>query len=137
MGGYEYQSNDIIAVLENLKKTLLEKKKETDEAEFEMKSAHDSQELNRQNQRKFKLKEMDEKKSVMDKKIKEKGITETTRAEEDEDKTMDEEYLDELTKTCAEKKRLWEQRSSTRDNELQAISEALVVLKDTVLPAHA
>jgi len=134
--GYEYQSNDIIATLENLKDTFLQKKKKTDEEEFAIQAAHDSKDLNRRNQRKFKLKEQSEKQGVVDKKTKEKGTSESTRVEDEEDKTMDEQYLDELTRTCAEKKKLWEQRSSTRDDELQAMSEALEMLKEKVKPAH-
>lgn len=134
--GYEFQSNDILATLDSLKDMLLNKKKAADEAEFGMKEMHDKKELNQRNQRKFKLKERDEKQMTMDKKLKEKGITEVNRAEEDEDKTMDEQYLAELTKTCAVKKSLWEQRSSTRADELVAIADALKVLKEEVKPSY-
>lgn len=134
--GYEYQSNDILATLDNLKDMLLNKKKAADEAEFGMKEMHDKKALNQKNQRKFKLKERDEKQVEMDKKIKEKGITDVTRTEESEDKTMDEEYLAELMKTCAVKKSLWDQRSSTRADELVAIDDALKVLSEQVKPSY-
>jgi len=127
---YEYQSNDIIAVLENLKDQFLENKKELDEDEFDTNSAFERKKLGLVNEAKFATKDKTQKTSTMEAKSAELHETQESRSEESDEKDADNNFLNQLTDECQQKAEDWDQRSKTRAGELKALSEALTALED-------
>jgi len=126
---FEYQSNDIIAVLDNLKDQFLENKKELDEDEFDTNSAHERRKLGLANEAKFAKKDKDEKTTTMEGKTEEKEKTNADIREETADKNADYVFLTELTDTCSQKATDWDQRSLARAGELTALTNALAALE--------
>lgn len=127
---YEYQSNDIIAVLENLKDQFLENKKELDQDEFDTNSAFERKKLGLVNEAKFATKDKTQKTSTMEAKSAELHETQEARSEESDEKDADNNFLNQLTDECQQKAEDWDQRSKTRAGELKALSEALTALED-------
>jgi len=126
---YEYQSNDIIAVLENLKDQFLQNKKELDEDEFETNSAFERKKLGLANEVKFATKDKNEKTADMEAKSEEQHNTEDAKDQETNEMNADQNFLDEVTDECQTKAEDWDQRSKTRSGELTALSEALEALE--------
>jgi len=126
---YEYQSNDIIAVLENLKDQFLENKKELDEDEFDTNSAFERKKLGLVNEVKFATKDKNEKTATMEAKSEEQADTEAARDQENQEMNADQAFLDQVTEECQTKAQDWDQRSKARSGELKALSEALAALE--------
>merc|ERR1719198_2028462 len=135
--GYEYHSNDIIAVLESLKDQFLEFKKDMDEEEFKLQDAFEKNKLGLENEKKFAEKDKMEKEAVLEAKTEEKGQAEEDKTEETKDMNADQSFLDVLTADCEKKAGLWDQRSRVRAGELTAISKALEVLEAKALPSYS
>eukprot|EP00929_Paragymnodinium_shiwhaense_P035257 TRINITY_DN1905_c0_g1_i1.p2 TRINITY_DN1905_c0_g1~~TRINITY_DN1905_c0_g1_i1.p2 ORF type:complete len:708 (-),score=332.22 TRINITY_DN1905_c0_g1_i1:78-2201(-) len=129
---YEYRSNDIIATLEDLKDTFNKKKKEQDLEEFNLNSEWEKKDLNLKNQKKFAEEAKDQKEKIVAKKTETKETAEADHKAETGDKTADEAFMKVLTEECQNKAQMWDQRSSTRSNELTAIADAISVLKEKV-----
>jgi len=127
---FEYQSNDIIAVLEGLKDQFLENKKELDESEFETNAAFERKRLGLQNEVKFASKDRAEKEEILEAKTEELHQTEEDKGEETSAMNSDQAFLDQLTSECEQKAADWDQRSKTRADELKALSEALTTLEE-------
>jgi len=134
---YEYQSNDIIATLEDLKDTFLQNKKELDEEEFEANSAFEKKTLNLANEKKFAEKERDEKNAQMEAKTEKKEALEGDRTEETNDMNADQAFLDELTTSCEQKAKDWDQRSQSRADELTALAKATEALKSGAVDQYS
>merc|ERR1719265_2123857 len=111
---FEYQSNDIIAVLEGLKDEFLQNKKDLDETEFETNAAFERKRLGLQNEVKFAAKDRSEKEEILEAKTEELHATEEDKGEETSAMNSDQAFLDQLTSECEQKAADWDQRSKTR-----------------------
>eukprot|EP00444_Apocalathium_aciculiferum_P052146 CAMPEP_0183508292 /NCGR_PEP_ID=MMETSP0371-20130417/8747_1 /TAXON_ID=268820 /ORGANISM="Peridinium aciculiferum, Strain PAER-2" /LENGTH=710 /DNA_ID=CAMNT_0025704643 /DNA_START=81 /DNA_END=2213 /DNA_ORIENTATION=+ len=131
---YTYHANDIIATIEALGKKFTEKKNDLEQEEFDTNAAFDHRQLSMASEKKFAEKDKSEKEALAEKKREEKAATEADRAQEDSDKQSDQSFLKVLVEECEEKARLWDQRSSTRADEIKAMSEAMTALKEGVAP---
>merc|ERR1719265_1633986 len=105
--GSKFHSNAIIEVLQNTLKTFKVNKNDVDAEEAEKKHTFDMAQGARLNQIKAKTRE---------------------------DRTADDEFLKELTKQGEEKAIAWDKRSKTRANELEALAQAIEVMKGEVVP---
>uniref|UniRef100_A0A7S3TR87 Uncharacterized protein n=1 Tax=Strombidinopsis acuminata TaxID=141414 RepID=A0A7S3TR87_9SPIT len=131
---YEYHSNDIIALLEKLHTQFQQTKLELDQDEFDANSAFEKERLALQNLKKFAEKEKAEKEAVREAKTEKKEAAEEDRTQETNEKNADISFRDVLAADCESKAGLWDQRSLTRANELQAIGEAIHALESGVAP---
>jgi len=127
---FEYQSNDIIAVLEGLKDEFLQNKKDLDESEFETNSAFERKRLGLQNEVKFANKDKNEKEEILEAKTEELHMTEDEKEKETEAKNADQSFLDTVTTECEQKAKDWDQRSKARSDELKALADALTTLEE-------
>jgi len=127
---FEYQSNDIIAVLEGLKDEFLQNKKDLDESEFETNAAFERKRLGLQNEVKFATKDKNEKEEILEAKTEELHQTEDEKAKETDAKNADQSFLDTVTTECEQKAHDWDQRSKARSDELKALSDALTTLEE-------
>jgi predicted nucleic acid-binding Zn-ribbon protein len=134
---FEYQSNDIIAVLEGLKDQFLENKKELDESEFETNAAFERKRLGLQNEVKFAAKDRAEKEEILEGKEEELHATQEAKGEENSAMGSDQAFLDQLTSECETKAADWDQRSKARADELKALSEALTTLEEGAAGQYA
>jgi len=126
---FEYQSNDILSVLENLKDEFLANKKELDEEEFQTNSDFEKKRLGLLNEIKFADKDKKEKEGILEAKSEELSKTQEDKDEETGAKNADQAFLDELTTQCEAKARAWDQRSKARSGELTALSDAVTSLE--------
>jgi len=127
---FEYQSNDIIAVLEGLKDEFLQNKKELDESEFETNSAFERKRLGLQNEVKFANKDKNEKEQILEAKSEELHLTEQEKSAETDAMNADQAFLDTVTTECEQKAKDWDQRSKARSDELTALADALTTLQE-------
>mmetsp|Transcript_68241 Transcript_68241/g.154471 ORF Transcript_68241/g.154471 Transcript_68241/m.154471 type:complete len:702 (+) Transcript_68241:70-2175(+) len=134
---YEYHANDIIATLEGLLVTFTENKNTLDQEEFKGNSAFEKKRLGLQNEKTFKEREKAEKEKIEAFKEEEKSAKEKDKETETNDKKADQGFLDVLTTNCEEKAAAWDQRSTTRADELTAVSEAIETLKTGVVPKYS
>jgi len=131
---YQFQGNDIIATLEDLKATFNQLKKELDQDEFDVMSVHEKEALGDSNNLKFTKKEADEKAALVEAKTEEVMQARESRSEEDKDRTADQSFLDTVTRDCEEKASNFDQRSRTRSEELTAMTGAIQQLEEGVKP---
>jgi len=131
---FQYQSNDIIATIEDLQATFKSMKKDLDFAEHDTNSAFEKDRLGLQNEKKFAEKERGEKEAVVEEKTEQLEAAKSDRDEEQSDRDSDQSFMDELTKNCESTARLFDQRSSTRADELSALSDATSELKAGAVP---
>jgi len=131
---FQYQSNDIIATLEDLLADFKEMKKNLDVDEFEVNSAFEKNKLSLSNEKKFAEQERAEKEAVVESKTEQLEAAKADRDEETEDMDADQSFLDVLTGECEAKAALFDQRSSTRADELKALSEATAELQSGAAP---
>jgi len=122
---FEFQSNDILSVLENLKDEFLANKKELDEEEFQTNSDFEKKRLGLLNEIKFADKDKKEKEGILEAKSEELSKTQEDKDEETGAKNADQAFLDELTTECETKAQAWDERSKARSGELTALSEAV------------
>jgi len=134
---FEYQSNDILSVLENLKDEFLANKKELDEEEFQTNSDFEKKRLGLLNEIKFADKDKKEKEGILESKSEELNKTEEDKEEEEGAMNADQAFLDELTSECEAKAQAWDQRSKARSGELTALSEALESLESGAADQYA
>jgi len=126
---FEFQSNDILSVLENLKDEFLANKKELDEEEFQTNSDFEKKRLGLLNEIKFADKDKKEKEGILEAKSEELSKAQEDKDEETGAKNADQAFLDELTGECESKAEAWDASSKSRSGELTALSEALESLK--------
>ena len=130
--GYEYRSNEIIAVLEGLKKTFTQKLYQVDAEETATKQEHEMEFNDRRNMIIAATDTREEKAKQSADLSAAKAQLENDLAETEADHKADQAFLDDLTNQCEAKARNWDQRSKTRSAELQAISEAMELLEGKV-----
>jgi len=131
---FQYQSNDIIATLQDLLADFKKMKKDLDDDEFEVNAAFESEVLGLTNEKTFAEKEKAEKEAIEQAKQEEKEEAETDKDQEEKDMKADEEFMAVLTSDCEEKAKLFDQRSETRAGELKALSEATQALEEGAVP---
>ena len=127
---FEYQSNDIIAVLEGLKDEFLQNKKDLDESEFGTNAAFERKRLGLQNEVKFANKDKAEKEEIMEAKSEELHQTQQDKDAETAAMGADQSFLDTVTTECEQKAHDWDQRSKARSDELTALADALTTLQE-------
>jgi len=127
---FEFQSNDIIATIEDLMATFKGMKKDLDFEEHDINSAFEKDKLGLSNEKKFKEKEQAEKEAIAEDKTERMNAAKEDRESESTDRNSDDTFLKELTKQCEDTAQLFDQRSKTRADELTALSEATTKLKE-------
>eukprot|EP00747_Dinoflagellata_sp_TGD_P057450 gnl/TRDRNA2_/TRDRNA2_150643_c1_seq4.p1 gnl/TRDRNA2_/TRDRNA2_150643_c1~~gnl/TRDRNA2_/TRDRNA2_150643_c1_seq4.p1 ORF type:complete len:719 (+),score=306.11 gnl/TRDRNA2_/TRDRNA2_150643_c1_seq4:247-2157(+) len=127
---YEFQSEEIIEMLENLHKDFVDKKESLMEEETEAEKTYD-EEL----QTKTDL--VKEHTTALKDNKKTKSELITTIAEKSQDLSTtsatlldDQTFLTDLSAKCNEKAVMWDSRTKVRAEELQAITTALTIIKD-------
>merc|ERR1719183_2432933 len=131
---FQYQSNDIIATLEDLLATFKEMKKDLDIAEFDTNSAFEKNKLALSNEKKFAEKDRAEKEAIVEEKTEALEAAKSSRDDETNDMNSDDAFMKELTKQCEEKAAQFDQRSSTRSQELSTLNQATEELKKGAVP---
>merc|ERR1719183_1683521 len=131
---FQYQSNDIISTLEDLLAKFKGMKKDLDVDEFEVNSAFEKNKLALSNEKKFAEKERAEKEAIVEAKTEQLEAAKADKDEETNDMDADQSFLDVLTGECEAKAELFDQRSSTRADELKALSEATAELQSGAAP---
>merc|ERR1719171_2677637 len=100
---FQYQSNDIIATIEDLMAKFKEMKKDLDFEEHDINSAFEKNRLALSNEKKFAEKEKAEKEAIVEDKTEQLEAAKTDRDEETADMNADNQFMDVLTKDCEEK----------------------------------
>jgi predicted nucleic acid-binding Zn-ribbon protein len=131
---FQYQSNDIIATLQDLLAQFKKMKKELDVEEFDINAAFESERLGLQNQKKFAEKDKAEKEVIEQAKQERLNQATTEKDEEIDDMNADQNFLDVITNDCQVKAQEFDQRSQTRAGELKAIAEAIAALEKGAVP---
>jgi len=131
---FEYQSNDIIATLDDLLADFKRMKKDLDQEEFDVNSAFESEKLGLSNEKKFAEKEKGEKEAIVESKTERLEAAKSDRDEEQADRDSDQNFLDVLTSECEDKAAQFDQRSKTRADELTALSDATKKLEEGAVP---
>merc|ERR1719183_2976611 len=93
---FQYQSNDIIATLEDLLAKFKEMKKNLDVDEFEVNSAFEKNKLALSNEKKFAEKERAEKEAIVESKTEQLEAAKSDKDEETQDMNADQSFLDVL-----------------------------------------
>jgi predicted nucleic acid-binding Zn-ribbon protein len=132
--GSKFHSGKIVEVMQNTLKTFKVNKADLDAEEAEKKHTFDMAQGARKNQIKALEAELTEAEKESADKNEAKEAADREKAKTDEDKTADDEFLQELTKQCEEKAKAWDARSKTRAGELEALSQAIEVMKGEVAP---
>jgi len=131
---YEYQSNEIIETLQGLLVQFKANLKELDEAEHQTQSQFALKMQGLANSKKFKGQEKAEKSSLSATKSEQMAAAELSKAEEESDKAADLSFLEVLQEQCEERAEEWDGRSKSRASEINALSEAVNILKQGVAP---
>jgi len=131
---FQYQSNDIIATIEDLQATFKSMKKDLDIAEFDVNSAFEKNKLALSNEQKFAEKDRAEKEAIVEAKTEDLEAAKTDRDDEQADRDADQKFMDDLTAECEGKATQFDARSSTRADELTALSKATAELESGAAP---
>jgi predicted nucleic acid-binding Zn-ribbon protein len=134
---YEYRSNDIISTLKGLLKTFKQKKVEVDTEEANTRNDYEMAKQARENTIAFAEKDKAEKEALVASKEKELEETKQAKKEETDMMNADQAFMDELTTTCEQKAKDFDQRSETRVAEITAITKALEILRSGVQPNYS
>merc|ERR1719487_2972718 len=132
--GSKFHSNKIIEVMQNTLKTFKVNKADLDAEEAEKKHTFDMAQGARLNQIKALEAELEETEKESAEKNEAKNVAEADKTKTTEDRTTDDEFLQELTKQCEEKATAWDARSKTRTGELTALAGAIETMKGEVVP---
>jgi len=133
---FEYQSNDIIATLEDLLATFKFMKMDLDTDEHNNKAADERTILGMANERKFAEKERDEKSTIAGAKQERLSDKTDQRKDESDDQQDDFEFMKRLERECSDRAEAFDQRSGVRANELTALSQATEELEAGASPNY-
>jgi len=132
MEDYSFHSEEIIQILEDLKKDFTSTKNDLDAEEVKSVAEHDAFMQSKTSAKKAAEEDLDKAKkskaatiSEIESKMGELTTVSATLLD-------DQEYLKELAKTCEAQAKTWDQRSSMRADELSALTEAISIIKGTV-----
>jgi len=131
---FEYQSNDIIATLEDLLAQFKSMKKDLDFEEHDINSAFEKNKLALSNEKKFAEQDKAEKEAIVESKTEQLEAAKSDRDEETADMDADQAFMDELTKDCESKAMLFDQRSKLRSEELSTLADATAELEKGAVP---
>jgi len=129
---YQFQGNDIIATLEGLMADFKQMKASMDTDEFDVNSVFEKKTLGNNNEKTFKNKEKDEKAKLSEATNERKSANEDDRTQENKDKAADQSFLDQVEAKCETAAKVFDQRSSTRSDEINAMSKAMGALEGGV-----
>merc|ERR1719313_2730267 len=104
---YQYQSNDIIATIEDLMAEFKQMKKDLDFEEHDINSAFEKDRLGLQNEKKFKEKDQAEKEAISEEKTERLNAAKSDKDDETDDMNADQEFLDQLTVKCEDTAKLF------------------------------
>merc|ERR1719388_376979 len=121
---FQYQSNHIIELLEDLLDKTKVQKNELDQFEFDLKSVYDEEMVEANNALRFAEKDKAEATALSEKKNEEMTTLKQEKGEETADMNADQEFLDTLTSKCESAAKLFDQRSKSRAEELTALAKA-------------
>jgi len=133
MEDYKFHSAGIVDTLEQLTQDFVDEKNKVDADEVQSVQEHTMAMQESTDIEKLKtkeLKEANERREQVNTDIAESSQEYSTTSA---DLIADQKYLAELSKGCSEKSQTWNQRSLVRANELTAITEAMDIVKATVL----
>jgi len=134
---FQYQSNEILATIEDLQAKFKSMKKNLDMEEFEVNSAFESTKLGLSNEKTFAEKEKSEKEAIAEGKTEQVNTARSEKDSEKNDRDLDQTFLDDLTKDCETKAVLFDDRSKVRSNELTALAEATAELQKGAAPNYS
>jgi len=134
---FQYQSNAIIATIEDLMAEFKGMKKDLDMEEFDTNSAFEKNKLGLSNTKKFAEKERAEKEAITEAKTESKEAATSDKDDEVADRDADQNFLDKVTAKCETTARLFDSRSSTRADELKALNDATTELQSGAAPNFA
>jgi predicted nucleic acid-binding Zn-ribbon protein len=127
---YKYQSQGIIDTLEDLTKTFTEKRDEEQEEWDKAKALCEEMEKDLTTQMEENDEAMTKLEDEIDKLAETIAEDRESLIEEEASLKDDQLYLKDLTERCEARAKDWDQRTSMRAKELEAIAEALVILKE-------
>jgi len=129
---YDFQSGHIIEMLEDLLKDFITQKDDADAENVKVQAEHDQLMQSLTMQKKSAEDDLEQAKE-------DKGKVMDEIAQNQQDLTTciatlrdDQAYLLDLTEKCEAKSKEWDQRSSMRQEELTALTQALAIIKGTV-----
>merc|ERR1719421_2562805 len=129
---YSYKSNEVIATLQSLLKTFKQKKVQADQAEMTDRQSHEMTEGARRNTIKDMEKSVSEKSTLIASMEEDLNAYSTELQETEKAHEADQNFLNDLTSKCEEKASHWDQRSTTRTEELTTIAKCIEMLKNDV-----
>merc|ERR1719379_3019211 len=129
---YSYKSNEVIATLQGLLKTFKTKKVQADQAEQADRQSHEMTEGARRNTIKKMEKAVSEKSTLIAKMEEDLNTYQTDLQQTEAAHEADQNFLNDLTDKCEEKAAHWDQRSTTRTEELTTIAKCIEMLKNDV-----
>jgi len=131
---FQYQSNDILATIDDLLATFKSQKASTDADEANAKSAFDRSTLALATENRFSEKERAEKEAIAEGKTDELHEAAGFRQDEETDRQADWEFTQKLSEECQTKAELFDQNSKLRADELKTLADASRELRKNAVP---
>jgi chromosome segregation ATPase len=131
---FQYQSNDIIATIEDLQAEFKAQKKDLDFTEHDVNAAFEKDRLGLQNEKKFAEKDRAEKEAISEEKTETMEAAKEEKSDETADRDADQSFLDDLTVKCENAAKLFDDNSKARGDELTALSDATAKLQEGAVP---
>lgn len=132
MENYKFHAGGVIETLEKLLDTFRTKKTTSDSEEVKRLSEHDMAMQSNTDIVKAKNLELSQTQKARDDKIAEIASDSQKLSTTSADLLDDQEYLNELYKSCSQKAGSWDKRSQVRSDELSALTAAVTIIKGAV-----
>jgi len=132
MENYKFHSSGVLNTLEKLLGTFRDKKATTDTAEVKRLSEHDMDMQTNTDIVKAKTLELEQTQKARDDKIADIAEDSQKLSTTSADLLDDQDYLNELYKSCGQKAKSWDERSQVRSDELSALTAAITIIKGAV-----